>query len=81
MPAQVNQMLDTSRIDSILQSLEFKKEVQSAVSAIFEMQNDAGTTLGALQCFFLNSQTPTELTAAKFLSIVGSSIELEAPGQ
>jgi hypothetical protein len=81
MPAQVNQLLDSSRIDSILQSLEFKKEVQSGMSAIFEMQNDAGMALGALQCFFLSSQTPTELTAGRLLSIVGSSIGLEVPGQ
>ena len=81
MPAQVNQLLDSSRTDSIVQSLEFKKDVQSAVSAIFEMQNDAGTALGALQCVFLSSQTPTDLTAGMFLSIVGSSIGLEVPGQ
>lgn len=81
MPAQVNQLLDSSRLDSILQSLEFKKEAQSGISAIFEMQNDAGMALGALQCVFLSTQTPTELTAGKFLSIVGSSIELQAPGQ
>jgi hypothetical protein len=80
-PAQANRLLDSSYSDSIVHSLEFRKEVRSATSAIVEMQSETGLALGALQCFFPKSQTPGDITAGMWLSIVGSSVGLEVPGQ
>jgi hypothetical protein len=60
--------------------LEFRKDAQSVV-AVFGMESDSGSALGSLQCSFPFSQTPADITVARWLSIVGSSITLESPGQ
>jgi hypothetical protein len=76
---QANQLLDSSKMDSVLQSLGYKKEAQSGTSAIFELQSDTGMALGTLQCFFLKGQTPADITAGMWQSIVGASVVLEVP--
>src|SRR5262249_10455203 len=50
--ATVNQLLEPSAADSIVQTLEFKKESATSITAVFEMQSDAGRSLGVMQCAF-----------------------------
>jgi len=76
----VGQLLETSSAESTIHSLEFRKDGQSVV-AVFGLESDSGSVLGSLQCFFPQSQTPADVTVARWLSIVGSSIALESPGQ
>jgi len=76
-----NQLLDTSNSDTVLHSLEFRKEARSATSTVFQMESDAGLALGVLQCFFPKTQTPEEITVGMWLSTVGSNIGLEKPEQ
>lgn len=66
---------------SVLHSLEFRKQTQAGISAIFEMQSETGSVLGVLDCLFVQSQTPADITVSQWLSIVGSNIELETPTQ
>jgi len=79
--ADTSQLLDNSKSEFIVYSLEFRKEVQSAMSVVFKMENDNGLPLGALQCFLPKSQTPADITAGMWLSIVGTNIALEVPRQ
>jgi hypothetical protein len=75
----VNQLLDPATADSTIQTLEFRKEAQSVIAAVFEIQNDSGRPLGVLQCSFQQTQTPAEVTAGRWASIAGSTIALETP--
>jgi hypothetical protein len=79
--APVNQLLDPSAADSIVQTLEFKKDAQASISAVFELQSDSGRSLGMLQCSFQQTQTPADVTVARWASIAGSTIALEIPAQ
>ena len=63
--------------DDVLYTLAFRKEVQSAISAVFEMENSAAVRLGTLQCYFPTSQTPADVSVSRWLSIVGTRIALE----
>jgi hypothetical protein len=76
-----NQLLDSSKSDSIIYSLEFKKEAQSGTSAIFGMEDDSGKSLGTLQCVFSKSVTPADITIGMWQSVVGSNVALETPGR
>ena len=76
LPAQVNQLLEPNATDSFGYTLSFRKDVQMAVSSIFEIQGDSGTVAATLECYFPQSQTPADLTIGRWLSIVGKHIEL-----
>jgi hypothetical protein len=78
--AAVGQLLEASSAESTIHTLEFRKDPQSVV-AVFGLEGDSGSALGSLQCFFSQSQTPADVTVARWLSIVGSSIALESPAQ
>ena len=78
-PAQVAQLLEASAADSIVHSVEFRKEGPSTVTASFEMQDDSDTAIAVLQCYFLQSQTPNDITVARWLTVVGPTIGLETP--
>lgn len=80
-PGQVNQLLEASTADSTVHTLEFRKQSPAVVSAVFEMQNDAGQSLGTLQCFFQQAQTPADITVGRWTSIVNSSLSLEVPAK
>ena len=80
-PGQVNQLLDASTADSTVHTLEFRKQSPSVVSAVFELQNDAGQSLGTLQCFFQQAQTPADITVGRWTSIVNSNLSLEVPAK
>ena len=80
-PAQAGLLLDKAAADSILYWLEFRKDRQSASSAVFEMESNTGVHLGALQCYFPQSQTPADVTVGRWLSIVGTHMALEVRGQ
>ena len=79
--ADVAQLIGTSGDASVLHSLEFRKQNQAGISAIFEMQSETGSVLGVLDCLFMQSQTPADITVSQWLSIVGSNIELETSTQ
>ena len=79
--SQVMQLIQTSADASVIHSLEFRKQTQSGVSAIFEMQSDTGSVLGVLDCLFVQSQSPGDITMGQWQSIVGSNLELEIPTQ
>jgi hypothetical protein len=79
--ATVNQLLDATAADSIVQTLEFKKESAATITAVFEMQSDSGRSLGVLQCAFQQTQTPADVSVARWASIAGSTISLEIPAQ
>src|SRR5206468_5987202 len=72
------QLLTTASEGSVVHSLEFKKQNQSGISAVFEMQSDTGAVLGVLDCVFVQSQTPADISVAQWQSIVGSNIGLES---
>jgi hypothetical protein len=76
----VGQLLEASSAESTIHTLEFRKDPQSVV-AVFGLESDSGSRFGSLQCFFPQSQTPADITVARWLSIVGSSIAIESPGQ
>jgi hypothetical protein len=76
----VGQLLEASSADSTIHTLEFRKDAQGVV-AVFGLESEAGSSLGLLQCSFSQSQTPADITVARWLSIAGSSISLESPGQ
>jgi hypothetical protein len=46
--ADVAQLIGTSGDASVLHSLEFRKQTQAGISAIFEMQSGTGSVLGVL---------------------------------
>lgn len=75
--SQANQLLDTAAADSFGFSLSFRKDLQSATSSVFEIRGANGGTLATLQCYFPQSQTPSELTVTRWLSIVGKTIQLQ----
>jgi hypothetical protein len=77
LPAQVNLLLDAAAGEAFGYSLEFRKDLQSATSSIVEIQSDNGIVVGTLQCYFPQSQTPADLTIARWVSIVGKQIELD----
>jgi hypothetical protein len=77
-PAKVNRLLDAAAKESFGYSLGFRKDLQSATSSIFEIQDDGGAVVATLQCYFPQSQTPADLTIGRWLSIVGKQIELDA---
>jgi hypothetical protein len=79
--ATVNQLLDPTAADSIVQTLEFKKESAASITAVFEMQSDSGRSLGVLQCSFQQTQTPADVAVERWASIAGSTIALEIPRQ
>jgi hypothetical protein len=78
--AQAGQLLDPSKAESTIHSLEFRKDPQ-AVVATFNMESDSGSNLGSLQCSFSQAQTPADIAVARWLSIAGSTISLETPSQ
>src|SRR5262249_54476476 len=77
--AQANPLLDSSKMDSMVHLLEFKKDIQAGMSAVFEVQSDSGAQVGVLQCFFPKSQTPADISLSMWRSITVSTIELEVP--
>jgi len=77
LPAQVNQLLEPNATDSFGYTLSFRKDVQMAVSSIFEIQGDSGTVAATLECYFPQSQTPADLTIGRWLSIVGKLVRLD----
>jgi hypothetical protein len=77
LPAQVNQLLSAAASETFGYSLSFRKDLQSAMSSIFEIQGDNGIVAGTLQCYFPQSQTPADLTIGRWMSIVGKQIELD----
>ena len=77
LPAQANQLLGAAASEAFSYSLGFRKDLQSAMSSIFEIQADIGVVAGTLQCFFPQSQTPADLTIGRWISIVGKQIELD----
>jgi hypothetical protein len=79
--ATVNQLLDPAAADSIVQTLEFKKDSAASITAVFEMQSDSGRSLGVLQCAFQQTQTPADVSAGRWTSIAGSTMSLEIPAQ
>jgi hypothetical protein len=79
-PAQAGQLLDPSKAESIIHSLEFRKDPQ-AIVATFNIEGDSGSNLGSLQCSFSQVQTPAEIAVARWLSIAGSTISLETPSR
>jgi hypothetical protein len=77
--AETSQLLDPSKTESIIYTMGFRKELQSEISASIEMQSDAGGGLGTLQCFFLKTQTPSDITVGQWLAAAGSAVSLEVP--
>ena len=75
--AQVRRLLDAAAIESFRYSLGFRKDLQSATSSIFEIQDNGGAVVATLQCYFPQSQTPADFTIGRWLSIVGKQIELD----
>jgi hypothetical protein len=76
-PAQANQLLDAAATEGFGYSLEFRKDLQSATSSVFEIQGDNGFVVGTLQCYFPLSRTPADLTVSRWASIVGKQVELD----
>jgi hypothetical protein len=72
----VKQLIEKTS-DGEIYSLGFKKETQSVITATFEIQSENGRTLGALQCFFPQSETPADVTVGRWTSAVGKHIGLE----
>jgi hypothetical protein len=79
LPGAASHLLENTAKDDVLYTVAFRKDVQSAPSAVFEMQNDAGSFLGKLECFFPQNQTPADVTVGRWISIVGAHIELDVP--
>ena len=77
LPAQVNHLLEATAGEAFGFTLEFRKDLQSATSSVFEIQGDNGFVAATLQCYFPQSQTPADLTISRWLSIVGKQIELD----
>jgi hypothetical protein len=77
LPAQVNQLISAGAGDAFGYSLAFRKDLQSAISSVFEIQADNGIVAGTLQCYFPQSPTPADLTVGRWISIVGKQIELD----
>jgi hypothetical protein len=75
--SQANELLDTAAADSFGFSLSFRKDLQSAMSSVFEIQGANGNGIGTLQCYFPQSQTPADLTVKRWFSIVGKNIDLQ----
>jgi hypothetical protein len=78
---RVAQLIMPASNEAVGYSLGFRKQSQTGVSAIFELQSDAGAAVGMLECLFAQSQTPADITVGQFRAIVGSNIELETPPQ
>jgi hypothetical protein len=76
--AQGGQLLDPSKAESTVHTLEFRKDPQ-AIIATFNMESDSGASLGSLQCSFSQAQTPGDIAVARWISISGSTISLETP--
>lgn len=81
MPGMAAHLLEKTAGDDVVYSIEFRKELQSAPSVVFEMQNDTGLLLGKLECFFPQNQTPADVTVARWVSIAGAHLDLDVPGQ
>jgi hypothetical protein len=81
MPDLAAHLLEKSAADDVVYSTEFRKTLQSVSAVMFEMQNDTGLALGTLECFFPQNQTPADVTVARWVSIVGTHLELDTPGQ
>jgi hypothetical protein len=76
--SRAGQLLEPSTAESTIQTLQFRKDAQSVVAA-FDIEDDSAAALGVLQCAFPQSQTPADITVARWLSVVGSSVVLESP--
>jgi hypothetical protein len=76
-PSELDRLLDPATDSARLYSLYFRKDLRSVTSAIFDIDNLEGNRLGTLQCYFPQSQTPADITVARWLSIVGSNVVLE----
>ncbi|HEY2380626.1 MAG TPA: hypothetical protein VGK48_05530 [Terriglobia bacterium] len=74
-----NKLLEPAPAPTV-QTMQFRKDPQGVV-AVIEMDNDSGSAVGSLQCFFAQARTPADITVARWLSIVGSSVVLESPAQ
>jgi hypothetical protein len=57
-------------------TLGFQKRGASGISVSFDVEGSAGR-IGSLQCYFLQSQTPADVTARQWNAIVGSNIVIE----
>lgn len=79
-PAQAVQLLEPSTAESAISTLAFRKDVQGVI-AVFDLESDSSSALGSLQCSFAQSQSPSDVAVARWMSIVGSTIALESPGQ
>jgi hypothetical protein len=64
--------------DSALFSLGFSKSAQSVISAVFTVQALTGSPIATLHCYFPQSQTPADITVARWTAIVGTHITLES---
>ena len=74
--AQVNQLLESTAGDAFGYSLSFRKDLQSTITSIFEIQGDNGIA-GTLECYFPQSQTPADLTIGRWITTIGKQIELD----
>lgn len=77
-PAQANRLLDNATDGEILFTLGFQKRAASGISVTFDVDSSSNGTVGSLQCYFPQSQTPADVTAGQWNSIVGSNIAIEA---
>jgi hypothetical protein len=75
--SQANELLNSAAADSFGFSLSFRKDLQSAMTSVFEVQGANGNAAGTLQCYFPQSQTPSDIIVTRWLSIVGKSIQLQ----
>ena len=74
-------LLEKTAADDVVYSAEFRKTLQSVSTVKFEMQDDTGLSLGTLECFFPQNQTPADVTVSHLVSIAGTHVELEVPRQ
>jgi hypothetical protein len=77
---EVEKLLKPAVDNVFLYSLSFKKEVV-AISASFDIDNEEGTRLGTLQCYFPQSSTPADITVARWTAIVGPAVTLDIRAQ
>jgi hypothetical protein len=74
---QANRLL--ARVPNLetLYTLAFQKQASSGMSVSFDIEGSSGR-VGSVQCYFPQSQTPSDVTVDQWNSIVGSNIVIEA---
>jgi hypothetical protein len=77
LPDQLNKLLEKIGSDSLLYSLSFRKDLRSATSAIFEIENGNGLMVATMLCYFPGTQTPAELTVNRWISVVGTHVAID----